>query len=532
MTIREYLLSDAGTSRGAMFLKILFRIGIIASILWIAYFIFETITTPYPIEYREGVSQVMAQIFLKGGNPFTLEYQPLAMNNYGIVYDLVVYPFAALFGNTLAVHRSVTFLFLLSTFLLIFKRVSKDNKDLYFTLACSTIILISLTGRDGLGAFPSAAGVFLFLAATLIPFDRSFDDRGLLISALIGVIAYYTKPYFVLSFGIVASYVFLFISKKKGLLYTLVFALIFGVFYFFIRQVFSLYFIDTFLGNIVNATRSLGHLYAQLIELAKEFFPVIVLAFGFLFLRVNNLKSAHVSEESRPLVNILSFDQPWFSIQFDYYFYFLLCSTLAFVFVLGLHIGANMLYAYQLMVPPFCLWLFQKINPGTRLGLISIPLILLNFVLLVFVLLNPNFLSEKNSQEWARLYNYVNDSTHILNSPVITSAIVERGTLPVDSGQTEYYYRFDPYPHDKFLGPDYDIIKSNGRKYKDGIIDSVKNVKYDKVILSKGELLSDWKYAFVYGDLIQHYQLTDTFAVDMPQVDQKWTVEVWEPIRR
>src|SRR6266496_3588052 len=83
------------------------------SILWSIYFAVVTISIPYPIELREGASQVMTRFFLSGSNPFVLQNQPLAMNNYGLGYNLVVAPFAALLGNTLLVHRSVTFGFIL-----------------------------------------------------------------------------------------------------------------------------------------------------------------------------------------------------------------------------------------------------------------------------------------------------------------------------------------------------------------------------------------------------------------------------------
>ena len=87
--------------------------GALISVLWSIYFSLVTILIPYQIEYREGTAQVLTGFFLRAENPFVLESQPLAMNNYGLGYNLVVLPFAALFGNTLLVHRSVTFVFVL-----------------------------------------------------------------------------------------------------------------------------------------------------------------------------------------------------------------------------------------------------------------------------------------------------------------------------------------------------------------------------------------------------------------------------------
>ena len=70
--------------------------GAFASSLWSIYFAVVTISIPYQIEFREGAAQVMTEFLLHGDNPFRLENQPLAMNNYGLGYNLVVVPFGAL----------------------------------------------------------------------------------------------------------------------------------------------------------------------------------------------------------------------------------------------------------------------------------------------------------------------------------------------------------------------------------------------------------------------------------------------------
>ena len=526
MNIREYLLADVRSRRTAAISRILFCIGVIVSISWTLYFIVATITIPYQIEYREGASQVMTQILLKGGNPFSLEYQPLGMNNYGIIYSLAVLPFAAWLGNTLAIYRVVTCIFLALSFFLVFRTISGRNKDLILALACSTFILIGFAGRDGLGAFPSAMGSFLFLAAILIPFNRAFDYPGLFLSVLLALLAFYTKPYFVLSFGIVASYLFLFVSKKKGLLYGLSFLLIFALSYLVVRKIFALYFVDTFVSNLDNATRDLSQLYAQLYELGVEFYPSIIVGLLMISLGVTTAYFGRESHKrSLPRFNFLDFEQPLLFAPIDYFAYFLFCSISVFILILGPHIGNYMTFSYQLVVPPFFLLLFQQLKPRTRLALISLPLLLFNMFLLCATLLNPGFLSQKDSAQWAKLYGYLSRSNHILNSPVIASALVERGLLPIDSGQTEYFYGIRSYPGNGVLGPDYHWIQSDRVEYKASILRSVKNAQFDLIVLGKNE----WLERFLASDLPQHYALTATITVEMPQVDQAWTIDIWEP---
>jgi hypothetical protein len=223
-----------------------------------------TIFIPYQIEFREGASQVMTSFLLKWENPFTFENQPLGINNYGLGYNLAVLPFAALLGNTLRVHRLVTFIFILLSSLTGAFTIYKIRRNISLALACGAFIMIGLMGRAGIGAFPSAMGTLLFLLAVLIPFLRSFDNTGLALSILFSLVAFYTKAYFVLAFGIVASYLFLFISKKKGTAYILSFLGLFAVSFAAVRFNFPLYFINTVIGNVSNTFNTAEHLIAQL----------------------------------------------------------------------------------------------------------------------------------------------------------------------------------------------------------------------------------------------------------------------------
>src|SRR5688572_10993889 len=262
--------------KGWVFSRHLLFWGALASILWSIFFAIVTISIPYPIELREGAAQVMTGFLLSRNNPFVLENQPLAMNNYGLGYNMVVAPFAVLFGNTLSVHRSITFIFILLSSLAGFTVIQKIKGDVAAASACAAFIMIGLIAQGGIGAFPSAMGTFLFLMTIVIPFLKGFSPTSLVFSILFSIAAFYTKAYFILGFGIVASYLFLFVSKKTGLTYSLLFLILFVISLFVVRLAFPLYFINTIIGNISNVERSSAHLLSQLIQLLFYFFPVLV----------------------------------------------------------------------------------------------------------------------------------------------------------------------------------------------------------------------------------------------------------------
>jgi hypothetical protein len=522
--IPDYLFADVSHPKIRTSVGLVFLIGVLLITSWFLYFAFSTLTIPYPIEYREGTAQVMNQLLLRGSNPFSLENQPLALNSYGIGYTLLVWRFAAVFGNTLFIERLITLIFLLLCLVLVAATIFRFQQDFRMALACGVLIMIGLTARGGLGAFPTTMGAFLFLAGILVPLNRSFDYPGLLLSALFSLLAFYTKPYFVLSMAIVASYLFIFISKKKGLLYSLFFILTSLLLYLAVRYIFKLYFIDTVISNLGEARRSVSHLYDQLRELALEFFPSLAIAFGLLLLGAARLNLGEVSFRGlRSRINILSPEKPLIFGRLNYFAYFLLCSAVVFTLVLGTYPG-SWNYSYDILLPPFMLWLFQILRSKSRLTLIAMPLLLFNAVWLSQIYMNPLFLDQRDSKEWARLYQYVDNSRQILNSPLIVSEMIRLGMLPYDSGQTSAYYHIKPYPDNILLGPSYEVVQAQGQQYSRIINEKIKNQDFDRLILTEGDYS-----LYPYNLIERYYTKVTSLNLELPETFQRWTIDIWEP---
>jgi hypothetical protein len=526
--VYQYLASDLVDARTIKIIRSFFFGGILVLFSWFVYFSFSTIAIPYQIEYREGAAQVMTQILLRGGNPFSLEYQPLGMNNYGIGYNLLVLPFAKLFGNTLMVHRGISFFFLLASLLFVARIIFLLKKDSLISVLCGLFIVVVLAGRGGLGAFPSAMGTFLYLSGIFIPFIYSFRYPSLIASALLSIMAYYTKPYFVICFLVVAVYTFVFISKRKGVVYSLFFLCVFGFLFLWVRYGFELYFIDTFIGNLSNENRSLRHLRGQLVELLKEFFPSIILSISLLFLNGSKFSpGALFRTKILSRSKFLQLDAPLLNLPINYFAFAFIFCFLSFIFVLGLHGGSYMTSAYQIVLPPFILWLFQKLNSKSRFSIICFCLLFSNILILNNILLNPSFLRQRDSVAWKNLYSYVRDSRWVVNCPAVVSALIDIGIVPIDSGQTEYYYYIQSYPNHILFGPEYDAVKRHGILYRRSIRNAIRKGEFDKLILTEG-----------YGNLIsfdavdQYYIKVETIAIDMPQTHQTWVIGVWEPISK
>lgn len=506
--------------------RILLFIGAIASIVWSIYFSVVTIFIPYQIEFREGTALVLTKILMGGGNPFRFENQPLGMTNYGLGYNLAVLPFAMLLGNTLVVHRTVTFVFIVFASLVVFLSLNKSSKEPALALACSAFVVIGLIANGGIGAFPSAMGAFLFYAAILVPFARSFDKTGLIVGILASLASFYTKPYFILGFGIVASYLFLFVSKKSSLLYVVRFLFLFVISFLIVRSIFPLYFINTIVGNISNTYRTFEHLAEQLVLLLRNFYPALILALLVLVKWLfSERKKFSFGREKGTTFNFAIWDQPLIAYSVDYIFYSLACSLLAFLFVLGPHVGTDMYYAYQLVVPLFFYWLFQKVNLGTKFSNAIALVIIFNLYIFAHKTIGPDVLRQEDPKKWMRLINVIASSSNTLNSPAVASNVVELGLNPVDSGQTIYYYAVAPYPQYALIGPSYDAFQSNGVKYIQSIDDSVKRQEFDLVMTTDGES------SFYHEGLLDgYYAIDSSIVIKMPQTSRTWKIFLWRPL--
>jgi hypothetical protein len=456
---------------------------------------------------------------LSRNNPFIFENQPLAMNNYGLGYNLIVMPFALLFGNTLLVHRTVTFVFVLLSALAGFTVIHRVRGEIVSASACAAFIMIGLMARGGIGAFPSALGTSLFLMTIVIPYLRSFDRTSLLLGILFSIAAFYSKAYFVMGSGIVASYLFFFVSKKTGLLYGGFFLILWALSLGAVRLTFPLYFINTMIGNVSNIERSSAHLISQLTQLSIYFLPVLLSLFLLVF------ENGTSPRGTQPIFHIREWKKPLIAVPMDYFLYASLSALLAFILFLGSHIGSYLTYAYQLVLPVFFCWFFLKLEPRQKTGMLVAIAVVFNLFFWGRAMLAPQMLEQKDSKEWSDLYSQIRSSSAILNSPVVTSAVIELGLTPLDSGQTSYFYAVKPYPNHAAIGPFYDVLRVDGLKYIRFIDNSIKKQRFDLIVTTRE------KSTFYHAKLIEEfYAPVAEIKVDMPQTGQAWTVLLWRPI--
>jgi hypothetical protein len=138
---------------------------------------------------------------------------------------------------------------------------------------------------------------------------------------------------------------------------------------------------------------------------------------------------------------------------------------------------------------------------------------------------SPDVLKYEDRRNWDKLFKYVETSSNILNSPVVTAKMVEMGLNPVDSGQTIYFYNIKPYPEYILIGPAYSAIQSTGIKYAEYVERAIERREFDLIMTTDGE------QSFYREELIPKYYFLDKkIVVQMQYAGQKWRILLWRPL--
>ena len=503
------------------------------------------IVFPYPLESFEGAMLLTTKLLLNGENPFALEKMPAAMNVYGINYHLLVYPFAKIWGSTFIVHRVVSAFFLLFSIILFFIVIRRHGINLVYSISAVLILYASLLYRYTPLAKPDSVGLFLFLLSVFIVYLMQYSTMSLIISAILGVAAFYTKPYFVLSVPYLVVYLFLFVSKKKAVFYGSLSFLLFAITAFFVNRTFETYFLNTLFNHVNVATNDLGHLQMQL-EFFLIFYSGIILIFiasillfasdRFSDASWRDLKFETIKNKLIKRLDVFSFDKPLIATGFPLSLFCLILSSLIFYFKLGRHIGNIMTYAYHLVTPFFLIYVFKIIdsplkNPNLvkrreNYGYVLLmPCILLSLYLLYasasYLKDSPEWLS---SDEWQHIEQITLSHKNIMNSPVIVYLLVEQNKPVYDTGQTEFFQQ-SHYPFEWLdaVFPSNSEISARWNEYQDSIHQSVVHKEFDAIIVEAPEEIS-----FLQG-FQENYTLTDTLEICIFHTAQCTLLEVWEP---
>ncbi|MEI6437680.1 MAG: hypothetical protein WCO69_02890 [Candidatus Omnitrophota bacterium] len=476
------------------------------------------IVYPFPNEYREGAMLTTTAGLVRGVNPFDLQNQPQYMNDYGIFYSLVTYPFAKVFGVTMLVHRSVTAFFIFAcggVMLWVMRRL----KAAWLPTAAAVVIFYGcclFRATTTPMANPSSLGVFLFLSALLVPWSRGFSYRTLLLSAALGILGYYTKPYFLLSVPMLAAYLFVFVSKRKAAAYLLAFA---GMAYgsiLFVHHQWNCYFANCFFLHTNPGWMSWG----QSVRQFKEYVSInnMVLLTSFVALGYQAFRSREASWKA--IRGCCFLKGPW---SMSFILYCTLCCLVVLVFWLGKHEEAYLWYYFHLLSPFLLICMAVTLSRQWSWAVFLAPLLVWNCWT---VSRNPLAVKlDRNDPDWSHAAQLIASHKDILNTPLIAPLLVERGLPVYDNGLSEYFkkgaYRdSDLIRH--FSKGDPRIIMRH-YAFLNEVKEKIKARAFDLVMIV-------YDYApLVPGELTGFYHPVGQIMLPVPALGTSWRVIVWVP---
>jgi hypothetical protein len=475
------------------------------------------IRNPFPNEYREGAILLTTQALLDGKNPYALVNQPEYTNVYGILYHLVVYPFAKVFGNSFPVHRSVSAGFIWASCGLMFWIMRWMRIPLVLNLGTTMILLGHLLFYITALARPDAMGVFLLLLSVVLPFRFGYSDRSLYIAILCGILAFLVKPYCILGLAFLLLYVLVWRSPKRGLHFGAVAALGLGLTVAGMSLWGDCYINNTFLIHVNVATRSTTFLHLQLHTYAMANLSLLaLLGVGLGWGWQSHFKRL-VKQRTIGLF-------PW-------------CALLSFgIFYLSLgrHTENWIVYLYQLF-SPFCLLtmamaaksLYCCVQPLWKQYLVNV-LLVINLASVASADSLPK-LPEGYQASWQALSQLTATHQRILSSPLLTSLLIKEGKPVYDSGQSEYFIQgvAEKTPLTRLLPNRAKLIERNNA-YVTQIEQDISQKAFDLVVLTQNHstLVSE-KF------LRQYYEKKRSITAVMPPTPFKGPrtreLDIYEP---
>ena len=480
----------------------------------------HVITSPFPLEYREGTFLASTQLLLKGGNPFDLSNQPQYTNVYGIFYNLIVFPFAKLFGPTLIVHRSVTAFFIFLSCLLIFAVTSSRKIHPVYCFAASLLFYAELIFFVTPLARPDSLGLFLMLAGIGLPFFKNYSFKSIVGGLMLSLLALYTKPYFVIGGIYLLVYTFLFVSKPRATAALIIFLAALSLSLICIHGVFPCYINNVFLTHVTNSGIYQVPAFYSHIQFQKYFYhhKGLLLIVGLLLF--SSLRKRRFSDWLK------SFR----SIKPDIFTFCLFCSFFLVYFIFSRNSGQWMYYFFHLISPFFIICAFGFFTAKSLWPLIIIPFLILDLYSLSYECLP---MKEKShlygeASSWRYLYRLVINNKRILAGPILTPALIENHKPFYDSGQSDAFLQTSHRPVLKNIFPQPALIVEKQKHYIDELTQKIKNKEFDAVILTN---YPDGLSQISREILSQNYELKTEVGIQMLHSWQGWLLDVWFPKR-
>ena len=460
---------------------ILFAVGI-------TYNHIQLISHDYPLDYNEGGMLAITATVEQGGSPYSLQSQPARMSVYPLLYNILVAPLSRVFGATLELHRLVAALFILACCAIIFYVCRKELVARTESFAAATLLYAGLLYYSTPIASPNSLGLFLFLSAIIIPWVYGFSKSSLCTAIILGILAFYTKQYFIACLGYIALYLFLAESKKRAMAFGLAALAAFIVAMIFVSYTSPYYFDNTFFAvqSVSKLASSYAHLITQFREYTLTYLPLLVILAAWsvqkCYSRIFSSTQQVQNLQEKKLVSFADMDAPLLLQKPNYIWICCTCSILIIVASLGRNVANHLTYFFQLISPFLLAGIFALISDmpkwlwPTR---ILIVLALYNS----YAMLPKDFsVEEKN---WQIVRQEIAEADDLYASTLVLQEIMKSGSPVYLNGHTRYFPFAKNKPASFVKSDEKNRVPEIWERYIELIQTKIKNQAFDVLLIDQ-----------------------------------------------
>lgn len=473
---------------------------------WLVLLHLRMIVSPAPQEMREGGIVWITRLLLEGHNPYDVAELPASTNVYGILYHLVVLPLARVFGNGFEVHRTVSGLAIAGSCMLLYRLLRRERTDAF--LAAIGVMLFYASSLYFVGplARPDALGVFLGMASMTVLFRDDVPPVRFVIGLTLALLALLTKIYLAFPPFVMAAYVFVFVSRRRGLLYGLTTVVSVIAVLLTMTLFYPAYITVSVIANTQTTTYyDADHMRQQTLDWLLFSLP---LAMGLALILARTVASWPPTIRFRQRPTIFVFAS--------------VVNAFAFFVWFGGHPGAHMTYLFHLVTPVLILVLLPQVTraPWPRAVVATALPIAFALNAHLFPLTFGHFTAAEAT--FARLTSTIETHRQVLGSTEIAGLLAIAGRPVVDSGHSQYFgdAAIDrPLPG---LVPA-DVVHSRWNGFLAEDADGISSQYFDLIVRSR-------RPGLIPSALVaDHYVRTGTMDLDFPWGAQRWPVDLWEP---
>ena len=505
-------------------LYLLFLLLISASVVGV-WFIGANLRLTHPLYQFETADVFGTSLLRQGINPYSLASHPVYLYSYGIVPTLIAYLPALFLHTSFGIHRAISVLSLFLACAVLFRAIRLSGGRASFAAIGALLLFVQHAFSVSIAAKPGCLGILFLLLGAVIPLAGNFRRLPVFLGLLCALLGFYTKPYFILIAPALTLYLFVFRSKRDGLLAAVFFLFLLLASGFLVDRLLPLYFTD-----ILFVLYNFGVGHASVLHLGNTLWLFFKRDFGLILLigwgAWRGLLGG-ASREARWRIDFCDFDQPLLcNLAPSYPLILSIPIGLAYLFVLGLNAGGGTDYIYQLLLP-FLIWQCAliasraaQVEPGLQLPTGLFLLVALTLVSIMIPKRVVPFLRQRGQEaaSWRHVDEIIASHQDILNDLYFGIQLRNAGRPIYNGGQATFYpFSFAHNPSSLTLA-----YREQCRKWREAIDQKIQDRGYDAVLTTSTDP------SIVPADLlVRFYRPVETFPLIMTFASAN--VTLWEP---